>query len=129
MNVIFPWLFEMPTRLVAMATRASVDESGEGPLDEDVGLRLVAGDPGMVTREHWATPNGDARLRDAKVYVLTSGGTGSAAEHFALAMKHTHRGVLVGSARSEEHTSELQSLMRHSYAVFCLKNNKKHQNK
>src|SRR3546814_10062754 len=26
-----------------------------------------------------------------------------------------------GSARSEEHTSELQSLMRISYAVFCLK--------
>src|SRR3546814_9801013 len=25
-----------------------------------------------------------------------------------------------GSARSEEHTSELQSLMRTSYAVFCL---------
>src|SRR3546814_4303803 len=27
-------------------------------------------------------------------------------------------------ARSEEHTSELQSLMRISYAVFCLKKNK-----
>src|SRR3546814_3231852 len=27
--------------------------------------------------------------------------------------------------RSEEHTSELQSLMRTSYAVFCLKNKKK----
>src|SRR3546814_3063220 len=27
-------------------------------------------------------------------------------------------------ARSEEHTSELQSLMRSSYAVFCLKNKK-----
>src|SRR3546814_10616428 len=26
-----------------------------------------------------------------------------------------------GTARSEEHTSELQSLMRNSYAVFCLK--------
>src|SRR3546814_8385034 len=26
-----------------------------------------------------------------------------------------------GGARSEEHTSELQSLMRTSYAVFCLK--------
>src|SRR3546814_7033473 len=26
-----------------------------------------------------------------------------------------------GNARSEEHTSELQSLMRSSYAVFCLK--------
>src|SRR3546814_8547591 len=30
-------------------------------------------------------------------------------------------------SRSEEHTSELQSLMRISYAVFCLK--KKHNNK
>src|SRR3546814_9414262 len=28
-------------------------------------------------------------------------------------------------ARSEEHTSELQSLMRTSYAVFCLKKKKK----
>src|SRR3546814_8485258 len=27
--------------------------------------------------------------------------------------------------RSEEHTSELKSLMRHSYAVLCLKNTKK----
>src|SRR3546814_9938005 len=32
------------------------------------------------------------------------------------------------SGRSEEHTSELQSLMRISYAVFCLKKKKK-QNK
>src|SRR3546814_16196189 len=30
-----------------------------------------------------------------------------------------------GMARSEEHTSELQSLMRISYAVFCLKKKKK----
>src|SRR3546814_9945023 len=29
-----------------------------------------------------------------------------------------------GSSRSEEHTSELQSLMRISYAVFCLKKKK-----
>src|SRR3546814_1639634 len=33
-----------------------------------------------------------------------------------------------GSARSEEHTSELQSLMRISYAVFCLKKKKKTTN-
>src|SRR3546814_17213086 len=33
----------------------------------------------------------------------------------------------VGDVRSEEHTSELQSLMRISYAVFCLK--KKNKNK
>src|SRR3546814_7539748 len=30
----------------------------------------------------------------------------------------------MGECRSEEHTSELQSLMRISYAVFCLKKNK-----
>src|SRR3546814_6661136 len=32
-------------------------------------------------------------------------------------------------ARSEEHTSELQSLMRISYAVFCLKKKTKYTNK
>src|SRR3546814_9828146 len=31
------------------------------------------------------------------------------------------------AVRSEEHTSELQSLMRISYAVFCLKKKKQHQ--
>src|SRR3546814_1684299 len=31
------------------------------------------------------------------------------------------RQLMTDSARSEEHTSELQSLMRNSYAVFCLK--------
>src|SRR3546814_8958117 len=31
----------------------------------------------------------------------------------------------LGNTRSEEHTSELQSLMRISYAVFCLKKKKK----
>src|SRR3546814_2043927 len=33
-----------------------------------------------------------------------------------------------GAQRSEEHTSELQSLMRISYAVFCLKKKKKTYN-
>src|SRR3546814_4823822 len=36
-------------------------------------------------------------------------------------------GLTKGTDRSEEHTSELQSLMRISYAVFCLKK-KKNQN-
>src|SRR3546814_9799816 len=31
--------------------------------------------------------------------------------------------IEIGRLRSEEHTSELQSLMRNSYAVFCLKKN------
>src|SRR3546814_3572088 len=33
-------------------------------------------------------------------------------------------GLRLGGRRSEEHTSELQSLMRISYAVFCLKKKK-----
>src|SRR3546814_10209481 len=41
---------------------------------------------------------------------------------------HAHQPVIRGlpdrSRRSEEHTSELQSLMRISYAVFCLKKKK-----
>src|SRR3546814_1141939 len=35
-----------------------------------------------------------------------------------------HLADIFGLARSEEHTSELQSLMRISYAVFCLKKKK-----
>src|SRR3546814_1031921 len=37
-----------------------------------------------------------------------------------------HMKLIVIDDRSEEHTSELQSLMRISYAVFCLKKKKKH---
>src|SRR3546814_2141796 len=40
-----------------------------------------------------------------------------------------HRRLLLIGARSEEHTSELQSLMRISYAVFCLKKKKKNNQK
>src|SRR3546814_9223643 len=56
--------------------------------------------------------------------------------HVELALRHLGRqpfggvllhrlGRLFDKARSEEHTSELQSLMRISYAVFCLKKKKK----
>src|SRR3546814_9907882 len=37
--------------------------------------------------------------------------------------------LLRPARRSEEHTSELQSLMRNSYAVFCLKKKKNQQKK
>src|SRR3546814_2062946 len=38
-------------------------------------------------------------------------------------------GPIEATKRSEEHTSELQSLMRISYAVFCLKKKKNKKNK
>src|SRR3546814_9349084 len=40
-----------------------------------------------------------------------------------------YRKTPVEALRSEEHTSELQSLMRSSYAVFCLKKKKEHEQK
>src|SRR3546814_1865048 len=44
-----------------------------------------------------------------------------------LAQRQLSAGEL--AQRSEEHTSELQSLMRNSYAVFCLKQKKTHKTK
>src|SRR3546814_4103837 len=46
----------------------------------------------------------------------------------ALAFKRRSSKAYLKYKRSEEHTSELQSLMRNSYAVFCLKKKKKNQN-
>src|SRR3546814_4947817 len=42
---------------------------------------------------------------------------------------HPARCKSPASCRSEEHTSELQSLMRISYAVYCLKKKKNHTSK
>src|SRR3546814_9396585 len=42
----------------------------------------------------------------------------------ALGIRTRRQYVVVAVQRSEEHTSELQSLMRISYAVFCLKKKK-----
>src|SRR3546814_7068906 len=50
-------------------------------------------------------------------------GPGTARQLAAVA--HAGRIAVAGNFRSEEHTSELQSLMRISYAVFCLKKKKK----
>ena len=100
MNEIFPWLFEKETRLVTMAMRRSVEEEHGTPFGEDATLRQLQGTPLVTEREHWAIPNGDPRLHDAKVFVLTSENTNSAAEHFALAMKASGRATLVGSRTS-----------------------------
>src|SRR3546814_3802738 len=53
---------------------------------------------------------------------LQGAGTGMMASSFAKALGIKQSKT--GAARSEEHTSELQSLMRISYAVFCLKKKK-----
>src|SRR3546814_4431695 len=58
--------------------------------------------------------------------------TGLVGQAIYAASKHAvwalTRSAAVENARSEEHTSELQSLMRISYAVFCLKKKNKYNN-
>ena len=100
MDVILPYLYAQPTRLVSMDLAQSVvDARGGGPLRDAPNMRRVDAPPGISRHEHWVTPNAETRLRDAKVFYLTSTRTGSAAEHLALAFKRTHRATLVG-----EHT-------------------------
>src|SRR3546814_9768251 len=50
----------------------------------------------------------------------------AAFDHIITGCLPHHAGALawIAKTRSEEHTSELQSLMRTSYAVFCLKKKK-----
>src|SRR3546814_5664039 len=57
--------------------------------------------------------------RDAVDYAIELDKANSAALAFKANLVRGRQGL---EARSDEHTSELQSLMRISYAVFCLKN-------
>src|SRR3546814_2151570 len=71
---------------------------------------------------------GNARLRPSKTAMILVGADTEFRMTFGqvdLAVRRLAAG-LQSLGRSEEHTSELQSLMRHSYAVFCLTNNRHH---
>src|SRR3546814_3109785 len=97
-------------------------------LDRRMLVRAAMAAPLACTLPVWAraaTPPADsaamarfiAGLPKAEFHVHLEG-TLEAEMKFALARRN-------GLSRSEEHTSELQSLMRISYAVFCLKKKKK----
>src|SRR3546814_10526964 len=60
--------------------------------------------------------DGSIRAREGATYTATNNVVGS-----ALYFDAAGGDLRLGNGRSGEHTSELQSLMRISYAVFCLK--------
>src|SRR3546814_8360255 len=64
------------------------------------------------------------RSGDKRAKLATAQGQAAIGAPFAGAQRAGARVGPIFARRSEEHTSELQSLMRISYAVFCLKKNK-----
>src|SRR3546814_9958871 len=83
---------------------------GEGNMGLD---RDIGGDQDKGSRQE---NQGASELRRTVRYQRHQRDAGNEAEN---------HGARKQSDRSEEHTSELQSLMRISYAVFCLKKKKK----
>src|SRR3546814_5561639 len=87
----------------------------------------------MIDLHFWATPNGlkisimleETGLPYAVKFVDISNREQFAPEFLSIAPNNRIPAIvdhdMPGGERSEEHTSELQSLMRISYAVFCLK--------
>src|SRR3546814_5469593 len=110
-----------PSALSVTVYRAPDRDAGSIDLDDLGGFALISETrtvhlPAGVTRLRF---EGVADGIDAATAILT-GLPGAVIE------KNRDAALL---SRSEEHTSELQSLMRISYAVFCLKKKKIIQNK
>src|SRR3546814_10527694 len=99
------------------------DKSGEFPLEN---IRLL-GENGLMGIEVPAEYGGAGMDPVAYVLAMVEIAAADAAHSTIMSVNNSLfcNGIL--THRSEEHTSELQSLMRISYAVFCLKKKTKHQ--
>ena len=95
MDILFPRIFAKAQPVMVMDTRASVAEA-EGPLPYR-SLVKVGAPADLARSEHRVTPiSPKSPWARAKIYYLTSGRTGSAAEHLASVLKNTGRGTLIG---------------------------------
>jgi hypothetical protein len=93
MDAILPLLYAKPETLVRMDTRASAAEGGP----DFKSLVRQPSPPSVVRFDHHVVPDTtERRLQSVPVYYLTSSRTASAAEHLALAFRHTHRAVQIG---------------------------------
>lgn len=97
LDLISSWIFARETLLLAGDTRLEVDQRRESPVPDRPTLRRATGPAGVVRRLQYAVPSEPATpLRSARVFVLVSSHTASAAEHFAMALKRTQRATLIG---------------------------------
>src|SRR3546814_7464596 len=95
-----------------------------------IGDRLLRGDQIIAVDAIFDAKILPGRVRPAQRHRRRRGQLGAARGPHTIGVRH--RNALrrpaeareIGGLRSEEHTSELQSLMRISYAVFCLKKKK-----
>src|SRR3546814_5576432 len=94
---------------------------GDRDLGRDVVERLVIGEA-LAVGEGRAPVFGDVEQRRCLGFVRVPRAAGDL--ELVDRLEDHLRERRIGLVRSEEHTSELQSLMRISYAVFCLKKNK-----
>ena len=96
-DLILSHMFDKETVLLAMDVRRAVEERHGSPIPPQPFIRIVPGPDQVVRREHFVVPAaGSTNLKKAQLFVLISGGTASAGEHFAMAVKRTGRGTLVG---------------------------------
>src|SRR3546814_10204487 len=104
------------------AHRAKADRGGE--IDPEVARRLAEAGFAVAARARLGDTEGAGDVGIAAAIDADEGG-GDALRQKG---EDEPRGGVGGRARlrSEEHTSELQSLMRISYAVFCLNKNTTH---
>jgi hypothetical protein len=95
-DVLFADLFTASVDLVQMETTKAVIAAQPDMLISGRTFRPVPSEDGRVRMQHFVVPSDAPRLAGTKLYVLQSGFSGSAAEHFLLEVKMSKRGRLVG---------------------------------